>query len=83
MSYTRGYVFLKKTYTSKTGGKVEFRWEKHENISSKNFEPTKHFKENLSHKFSWKSLFAAPENKPILKILDTSKIALKRPSLNE
>ena len=39
--------------------------------------------ENLSHKFSWKILFAAPENKRIRKILEASEIALKRPSLNE
>ena len=37
----------------------------------------------LSHKFSWKILFVAPENKPIRKILEASEIALKRPSLNE
>ena len=34
-------------------------------------------------KFSWKILFAAPENKRIHKILEASEIALKRPSLNE
>ena len=43
----------------------------------------KHLKENLSHKFSWEILFAAPENKRIHKILEASEIALKRPSLNE
>ena len=61
---------------------VELRWEEHEN-TSKDSEPAKHLKENLSHKFSWKILFAAPENKRICKILEASEIALKRPSLKE
>ena len=39
--------------------------------------------ENLSHKFLWKVLFAAPENKRIREIPEASEIALKRPSLNE
>ena len=61
---------------------VELQWEKDEN-TSKDAEPAKHLKENLSHKFSWRILFAAPENKRIRKILEASEIALKRPSLNE
>ena len=61
---------------------VELRWEEHEN-TSKDFEPAKLLKENLSHKFSWKILFAAPENKQICKILEASEITLKRPSLNK
>ena len=61
---------------------VELRWEEHENISTDS-EPAKHLKENLSHKFSSKILFAAPENKRICKILEASEISLKRPSLNE
>ena len=40
------------TYIVKTGRNVELRWEEHENISNDS-EPTKHLKENLSHKFSW------------------------------
>ena len=50
---------------------------------SKDSEPAKPLKENLSHKFSWKVLFAAPENKRVHKILEVSEIVLKRPSLNE
>ena len=69
-------------YIGETRPNVKLRWEKHEN-NSKDSEPAKHLKENLSHKFSWKILFAAPENKRICKILEASEIALKRPSLNE
>ena len=57
-------------------------WEEHEN-TSKDSEPAKRLKENLSHKFSWKMLFAAPDNKCICKIIEASEIALKRPSLKE
>ena len=56
--------------------------EEHEN-TSKDSESPKHPKENLSHKFSWKILFVAPENKRIRKNLEVSETALKRPSLNE
>ena len=61
---------------------VELRWEEHEN-TSKNSELAKHLKEDLSHKFSWEILFAAPGNKHIRKILEPSDITLKRPSLKE
>ena len=61
---------------------VELGWEEHEN-TSKDSEPAKHLKKNLSHKFSWKILFVAPENKGIHKILEVSEVVLKRPSLNE
>ena len=70
------------TYIGEKRRNGELRWKEHENIS-KDFEPAKHMEENLSHKFSWKILFAAPENKRIRKILEASEIALKRPSLNE
>ena len=53
---------------------VELRWEKHGN-TFKDSEPAKHLKENLSHKFSWKMLFSAPENKRIRKILEDFEIA--------
>ena len=68
--------------TCETRPDVELQWEKDEN-TSKDSEPAKHLKENLSHKFSWRILCAAPENKRIRKILEASEIALKRPSLNE
>ena len=70
------------TYISETRRNVELRLEEHEN-TSKDSESPKHSKENLSHTFSWKILFAATENKRIRKILEVSEIALKRPSLNE
>ena len=69
-------------YIAKTKRNVELRWEEHKN-TSKDSKPAKHLKENLSHKFPWKILFAATENKRIRKILEASEIALKRPSLNK
>ena len=39
------------TYIGETTPNVELRWEEHEN-TCKDSEPAKHFKENLSHKFS-------------------------------
>ena len=77
-----GVCACEQTYIGETRRNVELRWEEHENIS-KDFEPAKHLKENFSHKFSWKILFAAPENIRIRKILEASEIALKRPGLNE
>ena len=77
-----GVCVSEQTYIGETKRNVELRWEEHENIC-KDFEPAKHLKENLSHKFSWKVLFAAPVNKRIRKILEAFEIALKRPSLNE
>ena len=50
---------------------------------SKDFKLAKHLKENLNHKFSWKVLFAAQENKRIREILEASEMALKRSSLKE
>ena len=39
----------------------ELRWEEHEN-TSKDSETAKHLKENLSHNFSWKTLFVEQTN---------------------
>ena len=60
-----------------------FLWSRNRSLSDERKLKRKHLKENLSHKFSWKILFAAPENKRICKILEASEIALKRPSLNK
>ena len=70
------------TYIGEAGRNVELRLEEHEN-TSKDSELAKHLKENLRNKFSWKNLFAAPENKRICKVLEASEITLKRPRLNE
>ena len=78
----KGVCVSEQTYIGETKRYVELRWEEHENIC-KDSEPAKHLKENLSHKFSWKVLFAEPVNKRIRNILEASEIALKRPSLNE
>ena len=72
----RTWEYLQRFYIGKTKYNVELRWEEHEN-TSKDSEPAKHLKENLCQKFSWKILFAAPENKQIRKILEASEIASK------
>ena len=77
-----GVCVCEQTYIGKTGRNLELRWEELQNIS-KDFELSKHLKEGLSYKFSWKMLFIAPENKGIRKILDASEIALKKPRLNK
>ena len=82
MSYNKGVWVCEQTYIDETRRNVELRWEEHEN-TSKDSEPAKRLKENLKHKFSWKILFVAPENKHICKILEASEILLKRPILNE
>ena len=75
-----GVCVCKKTYIGETRGNVEL--EEYGN-TSKDWKPAKHLKENLSYKFLWKIVFAAPENKRIRKILEASEIWLKRPTLNE
>ena len=80
MCHIQGVCVYEQTYIGETRRNVEL--EEYEN-TSKDCEPAKHLKENLSYKYSWKILFAAPENKQIRKILEASEIALKRPILNE
>ena len=82
MCHIEGVCVWEQKYISETRHNVELRWKEHEN-TSKDSEPAKHLKENLSHKFSWKILFAARKNKRIRKILEASEIALKRQSLNK
>ena len=73
---------FKQKYIGETRRNVELGWEEHENIS-KDCEPSKRLKDNLSHKFSWKILFTVPKIKRIRKILEASAIALKILSLNK
>ena len=46
-------------------------------------EPAKHLRKFPDHKFDWKILLTAPTNAKLRKILKSSMIALKQPSLNE
>ena len=46
-----GLCDCEQTYIGETGCNVELRWEEHRNIS-KDSEPVKHMKENLSQKVS-------------------------------
>ena len=75
-TYPAWFIFeevyvCKQTYIPKMRRNDELRWEEYENIS-KDCEPAKHLKGNLSHKFSWQILFAASENKQIRKIVEAS-----------
>ena len=73
-----GVCVCEQTYIGETRRNVELLWEEHEN-TSKDIKAEKHLKENLSHMFSWKTLFSTPENKQIRKILEASEMMLKRP----
>ena len=69
-------------YIDETKRNVETRWNEHENLN-KHSEPAKHLREFPDHKFDWKILLTAPTNAKLRKILESSMIALKQPSLNE
>ena len=69
-------------YIGETKRNVETRWNEHEN-PNKDSEPAKHLRKFPDHKFDWKILLTAPTNAKLQKILESSMIALKQPSLNE
>ena len=70
------------SYISETKRNVETRWNEHEN-PNKDSEPAKQLRDFPNHKFDWEILFVAPTNAKLHKILESSIITLKRPSLNE
>ena len=61
---------------------VETRWNEHEN-PNKYSELAKHLRNFPDHKFNWQILLTAPTNAKLRKIMESSMIALKQPSLNE
>ena len=69
-------------YISETKRNVKTWWNKHEN-SNKDSEPAKHLRDFPDQEFDWKILLTAPTNAKLGKILESSMIALKQPSLNE
>ena len=69
-------------YIGETKRNVETRWNEHEN-PNKDSEPAKHLRKFPDHKFDWKILLTASVNAKLCKILESSMIALKQPSLNE
>ena len=69
-------------YIGETKRNVETRWNEHEN-PNKDSEPAKHLRKFPDHKFDWKILLTAPVNAKLCKIVESSMIALKQPSLNE
>ena len=61
---------------------VETWQNEHEN-PNKDSEPAKHLTKFPDHKFDWKILLTAYTNAKLRKILESSMIALKQPSLNK
>ena len=60
----QGVCVSEQTYIGETRHNIGLQWEEHEN-TSKDSQPANHLKENLIHKFFWKILFAASQNKRI------------------
>ena len=69
-------------YIDETKRNVETRWNEHEN-PKKESEPAKHLRDFPDHEFDWKILLRAPTNAKLRKILESSMIVLKQPSLNK
>ena len=69
-------------YIGETLRNVKTRWKEHEDIR-KDSEPARHLGENPSHSFTWKVLSYAPTKKYERKNLESSWIALRKPTLNE
>ena len=69
-------------YIGETKGNVETRWNEHEN-PNKDSEPAESHRKFPDHKFDFEVLLTAPTNAKLRKILDSSMIALKQPSINE
>ena len=72
----------KEHYIGEKKRNVEIRWEEHLDIN-KTPEPSRHLKSIPTHTVTWKVLMAAAINDRVRKNLETSFIALRRPSLNE
>ena len=68
-------------YIGETGRNAELRWQEHNDIK-KVSEPSKHLKDNPTHKFVWKILSHAPKEYKKRRILETYFIKIKQPSLN-
>ena len=69
-------------YIGETKRNVETWWNEHEN-PNKDSEPAKHLRDFPDHKLYWKILLMALANTKLCKILESSIIALKKPSLNK
>ena len=69
-------------YIAETKRNFEIRWGKNSDIN-KISEPPQHLKSNPTHAFIWKVLISLTINDRVRKSLETSFIALSRPSLIE
>ncbi len=77
-----GVCSCKENYIGETKRNVKTRWNEHEN-PTKDSEPAKHLNQFPNHKFYWKVIMGAPENRQKRKNLEAALIALKRPTLND
>ena len=70
-------------YIGETKRNAEVRWNEHNN-PTKSSEPSKHFRSNINHYFTWTVISIAPKNDDkTRKNLVASYIALWKPDLNE
>ena len=69
-------------YIGETKRSVETRWNEPEN-PNKDSEPATHLRKFSDHKFDWKIFLTVPTNAKVCKILESTMIALKQPSLNK
>ena len=71
-----------KTYIGETICSASIRWKEH-NDPTKKSEPAKHLKNNFHRVFNWVILCKAPQNYKVTRNLESSYIALLKPTLNE
>ena len=69
-------------YIGETKRNAEVRWNEHNN-PTKSSEPSKHFRSNINHCFTWAVISNAAKNAKTRKNLEASYIALWEPNLNE
>ena len=77
-----GICFCSANYIGETKRNVEIRWNEDEN-PNKDSKPANNLRNFPDNKFDCKILLMAPTNAKLRKIMESSMIALKQPSLNE
>ena len=78
----KGYYSCGSRYICETKRKAEVRWNEHNNTTESS-EPSKLFRSNISHYFTWAFNSNGPKNGKTRMNLEASYIALWKPDLNE
>ena len=78
----KGDCFCGSRYIGESKRNAEVRWNEHNN-PTKSSEPSKHFRNNINHYFTWDVILNAPKIAKTRKNLEASYIALWKPNLNE